>query len=158
MNKETELISPYYFPGLNMKTLNKEKYGFLFKPEDMLLTKDEIMEVVSKQTGISVKNIISHSRDGNFVMARYIAFAMLRFKLDIDLIEIGRYIGRDHTTIIHGLTSFIDRYKQEERYKIVSDKVAKYIGVNIEEKIENREKFIEKKLKLGYAKSKFKTW
>jgi chromosomal replication initiation ATPase DnaA len=136
MSENRELISPYVYPGVKRHLVDKIKYHFLFKPENSLLTKDEILEIVSVNTGVSVNDIVGHCRDGEMVMARYITFAMLRYKLDTSLVDIAKYLGRDHTTIIHGLQSFVNRYKQEERYQVISNKVASVVGINIDEKIE----------------------
>jgi hypothetical protein len=57
-------------------------------------------------------------------------------KLDASLVDIGRYFGRDHTTVIHGLKSFKNRYKLEDRFKLLSDRVAACVGIDIDEKLE----------------------
>jgi chromosomal replication initiation ATPase DnaA len=153
MSENKEMINPYVFPGLKLHLVDKVKYGHMFKPEDSPLTKDQILEIVSKNTGITISDIVSDIREGDMVVARYISMAMLRMKLDASLVNIGKYLGRDHTTIIYGLNSFETRYKLEDKFKSMSDKVAACVGINIDEKLEK-----EKLKKNGKRKYNRKQW
>ena len=62
---------------------------------------------VSERTGITTKQIMGRSREKNIARARQLAMWGARQK-GISFPEIGRFFGRDHTTVMHNV-SVIDR-------------------------------------------------
>ena len=63
-----------------------------------------IMETVSEYYDVSLKAIIGKNRSRKNVLARHVAFYLMRQNTKLTLIEIGVILGnRDHTTVIHGV-------------------------------------------------------
>lgn len=65
----------------------------------------EIINAVSEELQISVKDIKSPKRHQEIVYARQICMFLLKEILNLQLIKIAKHLGRkDHTTIIHGIS------------------------------------------------------
>ena len=64
---------------------------------------EELTSLVSNYTHMSPTTIWSRRRDRDVVCARFLIWALAReFCYQHSLPTIGRYCGRDHTTILHG--------------------------------------------------------
>jgi len=63
----------------------------------------KVKEIVSFQTGVSVKELESKSRKQHIVRARNIAMKRCR-EIDINLKRIGDAFNRSHATVIHSIT------------------------------------------------------
>ena len=126
-----ELISPYSFPGIKRELLNKKKYPYLFSPLELKLTKEEVLEVISEESGLSVNMIMSRCREPQFVDARNLYCKILKSTYKFNLPAIAKVMGKDHTTIIWNIKKFDDRYKNEDLYRDLSDRVFKKIGIKI---------------------------
>lgn len=61
-----------------------------------------LMEIVSRETGISIDDIKSEWRDRRIVRARQIFFYAAHIKFRYSFPRIGRYVRRDHSTVLHG--------------------------------------------------------
>lgn len=61
-----------------------------------------IVERVATEHGISVREIMSNSRYKNTNIARQAVYYALRQETALSYPEIGRRIGRDHSSVIHG--------------------------------------------------------
>jgi chromosomal replication initiator protein len=126
-----ELISPYSFPGIKKENLDKEKYWYLF-PDDYKPTKEEVLKVLSEQSGISAEQIVSKSRNRNLVNLRNIYCKILYDKTDYTLKAIGEQLsGRDHTTVLNNIGNFDSHYKNEEDFKKFVDKVCKKLKIEL---------------------------
>lgn len=67
------------------------------------LTIERIVSEVSASTGVPVRDITSDRRNLHIVAARHEVFWRLHAETDWSVAEIGRRLGRDHTTILHGI-------------------------------------------------------
>lgn len=68
-----------------------------------LLTGDGIVWFVARRLGVRAGDIFGKSRSQLIGLARHVAMWMVHTKLKWSLVELGRYFGRDHTTVLHGL-------------------------------------------------------
>lgn len=118
MKKMKEYISPYVFAGLKTteeKFLSQVMYE---RNRNKSTSHEEVLKVVSEEFGVTMEGIISKSRKKELVNARFAFFAALRIKMNINLTEIGKITSsRDHTSIIHGLQEFKNRYDTEDEFK-----------------------------------------
>lgn len=65
---------------------------------------NEIVAAVSKVTGISKRDLISHRRLRPFTRARCIVYLLCSMLTSASFVQIGRWLGgRDHSTVIHGI-------------------------------------------------------
>lgn len=62
-----------------------------------------IIEEVSNQTMIPVRDILSKKRDRPTAHARQLCFYRIRHECNYSLPAIGRLFDRDHTTVLHGI-------------------------------------------------------
>jgi chromosomal replication initiator protein len=69
----------------------------------------EILDIVSKKTRIPKRDIIGPFRKAEFVDARFIFFFVAKSNTKASLKKIGAFCGgRDHTTVINGLSTIKD--------------------------------------------------
>lgn len=62
-----------------------------------------IVRVVCERFAISSEDIRSNSRAAQTVMARQICMTLLREFTNLSFAKVGRLLGRDHTTVVHGV-------------------------------------------------------
>ena len=79
-----------------------------------------ILREVASKYKISASDITSHRRDGATVLARHEFCYRMRHETDVTLPQIGRWIKRDHTTVLHGVRAHAarlngDRYNPIKR-------------------------------------------
>jgi chromosomal replication initiator protein len=116
MTKDFVIISPYCFPGL------KEVPDFLkpnfYKLKQRPMNQKDVLEIISENFEVTVNDILSISRKREVVDARYVYFAAMKLKFEKSLADIGKMTcDRDHTTVIHGLKAFKNRYDNENKFK-----------------------------------------
>jgi chromosomal replication initiation ATPase DnaA len=64
---------------------------------------DAIISAAAKHYLVTVDAVMGRSRLGPVVKARQVAMYLLRETGDYSLPAIGRRMGRDHTTVLHGV-------------------------------------------------------
>lgn len=114
------MISPYAFPGIKHyrhKKLDDVKFN------KCKVTPEMVLEVVSKNCGVTVEDILSQVRSRTFVDARHYFCAIMRKQLDYPVTAIGKLMNRDHTTVVHATQKFYDRCETDENYKRVYDSI-----------------------------------
>ena len=129
MSVKKELFSPYVIPGLKRESISKESYPYMTNPERTMLSKEEILQVISNEVGISAEKIFSISKETDFVFARHI-YSKIQKISGRNLVQIAKELNKDHTTIIHSLKTFDDRYKVEHEYREKSNKIFNKIGLD----------------------------
>jgi len=129
--EKRELISPYSFPGLKRDLLNKKKYPYLFSPLELKTTKEEVLNIISKESALSLEGILSRSRKTGYVDMRNLYCKILKTSYKYSLTAIAKELGKDHTTIIWNIKKFEDRYKNEEDYRSLADRIFEKIGYKI---------------------------
>lgn len=71
----------------------------------------QIVKVVAEARNVSVYEIASSSRSQPISWARQEIMYLVRELTNLSLPSIGRILGRDHTTILHGLRQVNERRK-----------------------------------------------
>lgn len=116
-------ISPYSFPGIKSNLIqdfmvNKNKNN------KHRLSAEDVMKIVSEESGVTIPEILSKCRKTEKVTARHIFCYMMVRKFKYTLTSVGEMLqGRDHTTIRAAVIVCEDRTKNEEFYKELVDKV-----------------------------------
>jgi chromosomal replication initiation ATPase DnaA len=131
MSEKNKMLSPYVFPGIKIDFIKREDYPYLFKPKELQLTKEAILEIISFESGISIEMITSKCREKSLVDARNLYCKILKDALKMKLTKIAKELGKDHTTIIWNIRKFDDRYELEDDYREFSDRVFKKVGLKI---------------------------
>jgi len=129
-NREPQM-HPYVYVGIHYKEIVKEPKKVTPKLKKLRFTRAQILEIVANECEVTKEEIMSRSRRHTIVDARHLYFVALRLKFKLNLSAIGKLVNnRDHTTVIHGLKAFQDRYRLEEGYSERADRVFQQIYVN----------------------------
>jgi chromosomal replication initiation ATPase DnaA len=129
---EKELISPYSFPGIKKELLNKKKFPYLFTPLQLKLSKEDVMDVISKEIGVSVSMILSKCRESDCVTGRNIYYKILKLGFKQNYSQIAREMGKDHTTILSAISKFNNYYKNEEDFREMTNRIFNSVGVKLD--------------------------
>lgn len=92
------------------------------KVVDKNITLDSIFKQIENHTTINYFQIKSKSRKREIVEARYIAIHLINKYQMNTLVNLGKIINRDHSTIIYALKASQDLYKYnfDFRNKLIS--------------------------------------
>jgi chromosomal replication initiator protein len=93
----------------------------------MGMTPKDILEIISKESGVTIEDILSRSRKTEKVISRHIFCGILRKNYNYSLPFIGELVGRDHTTVIHATEQFNNRYRLEDNFKNLVDRINYHI-------------------------------
>lgn len=121
-------ISPYVFPGI------KEQYrpSINRKFKKSSITPEEILKIISDHCGVTTDEVLSRTRKKEKVEARHIFCAIMKIQFGYSYTSIGEMMGhRDHTTAIHSVKTFHDRFKIEDGYKELISNILYSIDVNM---------------------------
>jgi len=72
-------------------------------PPQVALSPEQIMELVARHFRVDVDQLMGPERHKEIVLARQIAMYLLRNDGGFSLPQIGDFLHRDHTTVIHGV-------------------------------------------------------
>ena len=130
MGKKTARLSPYVFPGL--KLTQKEREGLKNSQRSLRyrISKDEILEIIAEECCIKVSDIADKTRKREVINGRFIFCGIMKEYFGYSLKKIGEFVGgRDHTTVIHSIEKYHDRYQTEEHYRMVVNNIYNKIGI-----------------------------
>lgn len=105
---------------LNLTLELVEKYlKDLIKPENNEpITIDKIIEVVANKYNVLYDDIVSKSRNAEYVLPRQVVMYISRRLLDASLENIAKALGKkDHTTIMHGVKKIDSEIKNNREFK-----------------------------------------
>ena len=122
-------ISPYLFPGLKLDQKNKQQIKNDSKLLRYKVTKEEILEIIANECGITVSQILDKTRKKEVVNGRFIFCGIMNDYFNYTLKRIGDVVGRDHTTVIHAIKKFKDRIRNEDYFRDLVREVYNKIGI-----------------------------
>ena len=99
-------MTPYVFVGL----INYDQTS-----KNMRLT--PLVILAANIFGIKEKQVMLKKRTRIFVQARTAIASILRLKYNVTLADIGRTMGKDHTTVIHMLKNHHHDIEWDELYR-----------------------------------------
>jgi hypothetical protein len=73
-----------------------------------MLTKENLLSVISFVSGLPEDAIRSQNRGRSLVLCRHAYYFLARQNMGLKLVDIGSLFGADHTTVIHGITKVRD--------------------------------------------------
>jgi chromosomal replication initiation ATPase DnaA len=124
-----DIVSPYVYPGLNIGTATKTEIKKNARYLKSTLKKEEILEIISEECGVNVNDVMKKVRKSELVKVRHMYSAILRKYYGFSYPKIGEIMDKDHTTIIHSVDAFRNRYKNEEDYRELTNKIYDRIGI-----------------------------
>lgn len=109
VNLSTESVIREFTPILNRwKTsciLGKSYNSILDQEMKIDITEIEILEIVSKVTGICINRLTSRNQTRNLVEPRMLFYFLVRKYTSCTLKDLGKIVSRDHTTILNGIVN-----------------------------------------------------
>ena len=117
-----KMISPYVYPGIKKCLLPKK-----FVSRQSIITPHEILEIVSKETYISIDDILGRTRKFDAIVARHVFCGVLKSEYKYSLSFIGNILSRDHTTIINAVRQYMYRKHSETHFQRVVENVLETI-------------------------------
>jgi hypothetical protein len=73
-----------------------------------MLTKENLLSVISFVSGLPEDAIRSQNRGRGLVLCRHAYYFIARQNMGLKLADIGSLFGADHTTVIHGISKIKD--------------------------------------------------
>jgi chromosomal replication initiator protein len=130
MGKKTARLSPYVFPGLKLTQKERESLKNSQRSLRYKMSKDEILEIIAEECSIKVSDISSKTRKTEVVNGRFIFCGVMKEYFGYSLKKIGEFVGgRDHTTVIHSIREYKNRYQNEEHYRSMVNNIYNKIGL-----------------------------
>ena len=84
-------------------------------PASKEIEPEQILNTIAQEYGVSIEELISHSRSQRIAFPRQIAMYLSRKLTDLSLPKIGEeFGGRDHTTVIHAYEKISKNLKTDE--------------------------------------------
>ena len=118
MCKKVIKISPYSYPGIKLSQKDREEFRNSQRSLRYRMSKDEILQIIADECMVSVGDIIDKTRKREVVNGRFIFCGIMKDYFGYSLKKIGEYVGdRDHTTIIHAVEKYHDRYENEDHFR-----------------------------------------
>jgi len=131
MSKKIARLSPYVFVGLKLTQKERENLKSNQRSLRFRMSKDEILDIIAEECSIKVSDIADKTRKTEVVNGRFIFCGIMKEYFGYSLKKIGEFVGgRDHTTIIHSIEKYHDRYQNEEHYRFLVNNIYNKIGIN----------------------------
>lgn len=77
-----------------------------------------VIEAVSAESGVPVRDLLGRARTWDVSRWRWVAMRCLRERHGLSTPQIARLFGRDHTTVLHGLSALAGEMTPELRAAI----------------------------------------
>jgi chromosomal replication initiator protein len=127
---EKTFISPYVFPGLKLDGEDRRLVKSSFKHLKYKISKEDLLEMVAEECGVTTSQIVGRIREREIVNGRFMYCAIMNMSFGYTLERIGKLMdGRDHTTILHAVETFKDRYRNEEPFRITVNRIYEKLGI-----------------------------
>ena len=95
------------------------------------LSEQKIINIVADYYNLVPSQLIGKVRTGQLALARHLAMYLIRINIDVPLNKIGNMFGgRDHTTVMNGITKVENMLKTDEALKTAIDELQKRIKSN----------------------------
>ncbi len=98
--------------------------------EPVAVTVDKVFSLVHKKYDIKKEDIISGKRTKEIAHARHITVYILRSATEMSLPNIGKIIGRDHTTVMSSLDAIEKKMLQDPVFRMEMEDMVKEIRGN----------------------------
>ncbi len=92
------------------------------------VTPNVIINIVSEHFGVKPEDITSKKRNSEFVQPRQVTMYLCRELTDISLNNLGKLLGKDHSTIMHGIKKVTADLENNEELRNKLDIIKKKIN------------------------------
>ena len=95
------------------------------------LSEQKIINIVADYYNLTSSQLTGKTRTGQIALARHIAMYLIRINIDVPLTKVGTtFGGRDHTTVMNGISKVESMLKTDEQLKQVIDTLQKRLKSN----------------------------
>lgn len=130
MSKKVVKVSPYLYPGIKFSQKEREEFKNSQRSLRYRMSKDEILKIVAEECMITVNDIVDRSRKKEVVNGRFIFCGIMKDYFGYSLKKIGEFVGnRDHTTVIHAVEKYHDRYENEDNFRNAVNIIYNKMGI-----------------------------
>lgn len=91
------------------------------------VTVDKIFSAIYKRYGVKKEDIISKKRNKEIAFPRHIAIYLIRRITDMSYPNIGKLVGRDHTTVMASIDQISNKYINDSDFKAEIDDIRKEV-------------------------------
>jgi chromosomal replication initiation ATPase DnaA len=88
-----------------------------------VITLDELIEIISSVTNVSIEDIKGSRRYTEAVLSRSLLYYFGKFIYGYTFVKLGKFTNRDHSTVIHNYRNFDNDIKQNRLFKAWHDEV-----------------------------------
>ena len=110
--------------------------------EPTTVTVDKIFGAMYKHYGVSKEDILSKKRNKEIAMPRHIAIYLMRRLTDMSLPNIGKLIGRDHSTVKASEDLIQKKYREDANFSHEIEDIKSEIVGNGKPLLENLDKMV----------------
>lgn len=90
----------------------------------MRVTLSHFIPKAAEEFHVRVDNILSHTRLMEYARPRQALYWLGREKFDLTFEQIGRVMGRDHTTVMSGYHKALQLREDDSRFRDITDRLA----------------------------------
>lgn len=94
------------------------------------VTPERIIKITAEHFNINTADLSSSKRSRDIAYPRQIIMYLCRDMIDIPLQQIGKYLGKDHTTVMHGYEKIKKELETNENLRNTLDVLKKKISTN----------------------------
>lgn len=94
---------------------------------------DELVEIISSVTNVSVEDIKGKRRYTEVVLSRSLLYYFGKFIYGYTFVALGKFTNRDHSTVIHNYRNFDNDIRQNRLFRSWHDEIFEKI-VNLSNK------------------------
>jgi len=116
---------------MNIEGMNYFILPGLVESIETIPTRETILKVIASEKRVNFDLILTKARPTELVDSRFIYIKLLKHVYGLNKVTIAKELDKDHTTIIHALREFDNRYKYEEPFRLVVNKVCLRLGVKL---------------------------
>jgi len=91
--------------NITLELAKRTAHDIISESKSKELTADNVVKGVSERYDLSISDIKGRKRNAAILRARNIAIHIMRSSIGMSLPAIGRYFGRDHTTILNSVSN-----------------------------------------------------
>lgn len=100
------------------------------KNKNTLTIRDIVHQVIT-ETGLDYDTIFSKNRKSEIATARFIIWYFAKKYTDMTFLAIGKYFGRDHSSVMHGISTIKDLYDTNKEIRSMINKIAADLHLKI---------------------------
>ncbi len=111
----------------NLEFAQEALKDIIYTTKSSNMTYEGVMKIVSEEFHVKQEEIVSAKRNQEFVLPRQIVMYLLDDILHMSYSQIGKKMGRDHTTVMHGKEKIVEELNVNEelrqRVEIIRKKI-----------------------------------